>query len=106
MLSSISIIFGTIKIGTFLLSLTSGYISTGPFSSVARTFASSFIVCNLNFFLFRLTISSIIETTKIQNNAPPTDAPIITKMLLPDAVFWTKILALEIFRFTLELLDT
>jgi hypothetical protein len=27
-------------------------------------------------------------------------------MLLPDAVFWTKILALEIFRFTLELLDT
>ena len=88
MLSSISLIFGTIReIGTFLLSLTSGYISIGPFSSVARTFASSFIVCNLNFFLFRLTISSIIETTKIQNNAPPTDAPIITKMLLPDAVF-------------------
>ena len=89
-----------------MLSLTSGYISTGSFSSVARTFASSFIVCNLNFFLFRLTISSIIETTKIQNNAPPTDAPIIKKMLLPDAVFWTPTVALEIFRFILELLDT
>ena len=89
-----------------MLSLTSGYISTGPFSSVARTFASSFIVCNLNFLLLRLKTSSIIETTKIQNNAPPTDAPIITKMLLPDAVFWTPTVALEIFRFTLELLDT
>ena len=89
-----------------MLSLISGYISIGPFSSVARTFASSFIVTNLNFLLLRFTTSSIIETTKIQNNAPPTDAPIITKMLLPDAVFETKILALSIFRFTLELLDT